>query len=145
MAKKQTIENAIVEACNGDKDLAIFFTEWLKCGRNATKAYKILHPDVTMESAAVLGSNLLRKIKIEPFLATYNLGVDRYFTQLDEALKADKWNDFTGEREPDHKTRLPYHNKLGNLLGIEKKDTPPIGNTFNFQQIITDNEKYRDD
>ena len=49
MAKKQiSIEKAIIEACNDDKDLAIFFTEWLKNGRNATQAYKTLHPNVAI-------------------------------------------------------------------------------------------------
>jgi len=31
---------------------------------------------------------------------------DKLLTKHEEALEATKWNDFTGEREPDHSTRL---------------------------------------
>mgnify|MGYP001599406800 CR=1 FL=1 len=40
-----------------------------------------------------------------------------------DALDAMKWNDFTGEREADHQTRKPYHDKLGRLLGLESDRT----------------------
>src|SRR6185369_17771792 len=53
----------------------------------------------------------------------YNLTPDRYIKKLDKALDAQKWNDFTGEREDDFKTVLPYHTKLGKMLGMEKEDT----------------------
>lgn len=54
-------------------------------------------------------------------LAKYGLTEDRYYNKIDQALDAKKWNDFTGEREPDYKTQLPYHTKLGKLLGVEKE------------------------
>src|SRR6185369_7877131 len=56
-------------------------------------------------------------------LKQYNLTPDRYIKKLDKALEAKKWNDFTGEREDDFKTILPYHTKLGKILGMEKEDT----------------------
>lgn len=52
-------------------------------------------------------------------MKSYGLGLEEYFQQLKEGLGATKWNDFTGEREPDHKTRKDYHDKLGKILGVE--------------------------
>ena len=34
-------------------------------------------------------------------------------------MDAWKQDQYTGEVTPDHKTRKPYHDKLGNILGIE--------------------------
>ncbi len=134
--KKLTQEQAIMEACDNDKDLALFFAEWLSNGKNGRQAYLKFHPNVDIYSAGVLASRQLAKVKLDAFLAVYNLGKDRYYKQLDEALEADKWNDFTGEREADHKTRLPYHTKLGNILGIEKKEDSSTKVQVNFQQFI---------
>jgi hypothetical protein len=38
-------------------------------------------------------------------------------------MNATKWNDFTGDREPDYKTIKPYHDKLGKILGIEQEQS----------------------
>lgn len=119
--KTPSIEE-LEEAFEGDKDLVIFFITWLKNGLNATLAYKELHPNVTDHSARVLGTRKLAKVSIPILLAVYGLGVDRYYSQLSEGMDATKWNDFTGEREADHKTREAYHKKLGRLLGIEKDE-----------------------
>lgn len=104
----------------GEPELALFFITWMGNGLNATQAYKELHPDVTQGSAEVLGHRWLSRVKPQVLLGVYKLGPDRYFKQLDEGLNATKWNDFTGEREPDHATRRPYHDKLGRILGIEQ-------------------------
>jgi hypothetical protein len=37
-------------------------------------------------------------------------------------MNSTKWNDFTGEREPDYKTIKPYHDKLGKIIGIETNE-----------------------
>ncbi len=104
-----------------DYDLFLFYIAWLKNGLNATLAYKELHPNVKDNSAATLGGILLRKIDKSLIMRSYGLDHQRYYKQLNEALDATKWNDFTGEREADHKTRQPYHDKLGKLLDIEKE------------------------
>ena len=50
------------KAFSGDLDLMLFYLTWIKCGLNASKAYKELHPDCNDHSARVLGSTTLAKI-----------------------------------------------------------------------------------
>lgn len=114
----------------GDKELVLFFLAWLKNGRNATEAYLAINPNVSRESAAVMGSMKLRKIKndigIEMILDVYGLGVDAYINQLKEGLEATKFvDDFGIIQVADHTTRRTYHEVLGKLLGLEKKDENP--------------------
>lgn len=109
----------LVKVFDGNLDLMLFYVTWIKNGLNAGKAYKELHPGVTDGSAYELGSRMLKKVEKEAVMRAYGLDHNTYFTQLKEALGATKWNDFTGEREADHKTREAYHTKLGKMLGIE--------------------------
>lgn len=111
------------QAFDGDLDLVLFFVSWIKHGRNATKAYLELNPNVDPASAAVLGSRQLKKVKIDAVMETYGVGIQEYFQQLADGHNAMKWNDFTGEREPDHKTREGYSKRIGKLLGVET-DSP---------------------
>ena len=104
---------------NGNLDLMLFYVTWIKNGLDSKAAYKELHPDVTDGSAKTLGSRMLSKVDRQAIMQAYGLDQELYFTQLKEAIGATKWNDFTGEREADHKTRQAYHDKLGRLLGIE--------------------------
>lgn len=46
------------------------------------------------------------KVKIWPKLLEKYLPDDKLLAKHSEALEATKWNDFTGEREEDHATRL---------------------------------------
>src|SRR3990167_7086107 len=96
------------KAFDGDLDLVLFFLSWVKHGRNATKAYLELNPNVDPSSAQVMGSRLLAKIDRTAVMSSYGIGVEEYFTQLKDGHQAMKWNDFTGERVPDHKTRGDY-------------------------------------
>ena len=48
----------------------------------------------------------LTKSKAWPELLEKFLPDNKLLKTHDEALQATKWNDFTGEREPDHTTRL---------------------------------------
>lgn len=128
---KQTIED-LEKAFDGDLDLVLFFLSWVKNGRNATKAYKELNPHVDPASAQVLGSRQLAKIDRGAVMQSYGLGIQEYFQQMREGHEAMKWNDFTGEREPDHKVRESYNKRIGELLGVESKS----GNTTNVQVVI---------
>ena len=119
----------LAKVFNNDLDLVLFFLKWIEKGQNSQQAYKELHPDVDIASAGVLGSRMLKKVRVETVLETYGLGLENYLEQLKDGLKATKWNDFTGEREPDHKTREHYHDKQGRLLGIEQN--PTIAQQFN--------------
>lgn len=106
------------EIIEGDKEVTLFLTEWLKNGLNASAAYKTLHPNVSDASARVLGSKKLAKINISAILAGYDLGYNNYIQGLKEGLNATKLNEQTGEKEPDYKTRLEFHRILGKLLGF---------------------------
>lgn len=124
--------NELIETV-GSKKLAMFVVTWLKNNRNATKAYLQLHPNVTYESARVLGSRLLTRVNIGDILALYNLGLDKYIKQLKEGLEAQEWNKSTKSMEPDHRTRLPYHNTLGRLLGLGGGQSYFNTNQFQFR------------
>lgn len=108
------------KAFNGDLDLMLFYLTWVKKGLKSGEAYYELHPEVDRHSADTLGSRELKKVEFSLIAQAYGLDTQKYFQQLKEGIDATKWNDFTGEREPDHKTRKDYHDKLGKLLGIEK-------------------------
>jgi hypothetical protein len=112
------------KAFNGDRDLMLFWLTWVKHGLNAGDAYHELHPNVKEHSADTLGSRELKKVDILMVLQAYGLNVQKYFQQLKDGIDATKWNDFTGEREPDHKVRKEYNDKIGKLLGVEKSDGP---------------------
>lgn len=123
------------KAFDGDLDLVLFFLTWVKNGKNASKAYLELHPDVDPHSARVLGSRQLAKVSIQSILEVYGIGLDEYVNQLREGHQATKWNDFTGEREPDHKTRESYNKRLGMLLGVERPDSQ-VNVQVNVQPIL---------
>lgn len=119
------------EAFDGDIDLLLFYVSWLKNGLSAKKAYKELHPDVTDASSEVLGSRMLSKVKQTDIVSAYGLSIETYFQQLKEALAATKRDHFSGEISPDHKTREPYHTKLGKMLGLEKDGPQVVAPTQN--------------
>ena len=102
----------------------LFYLTWIKCGLNASKAYKELHPNVTDHSSRVLGSRELARVSKTTIMEAYGLDLQTYFRQLEEGLKADR-SDMTGQIFPDHKTRKLYHETLGKLLGIES-DNPTL-------------------
>ncbi len=109
---------SLMEEIVGDKEVPIFLAEWLKNGLNASAAYKVLHPNVSDASARVLGSKKLTKINISAILAGYDLGVNDYILGLKEGLAALKFNELTGEKVADYRTRLEFHRILGKLLGF---------------------------
>lgn len=116
-------------------ELIQFYGLWLKNNMVAKHAYKEMRPDVTDGSAEVMGSkylNELSKVKPELISAAYGLDAHLWHKQLVDGLSAEKWNNFTGEREPDHKARKPYHDKLGEMLGIEGRESAVQVNFFQF-------------
>lgn len=113
-----TKDISLIEEIVGDKEVPIFLAQWLKNGLNASAAYKALHPKVSNASARVLGSKKLAKINISAILAGYDLGHNDYILGLKDGLSAMKFNELTGEKVPDYKTRLEFHRILGKLLGF---------------------------
>lgn len=104
----------------GDKEVPVFLLEWLSNGFNATVAYKKLHPNISDASARVLGSRKLAKVNISAILAAYGIEYSDFFKQMKDGLGATKWNEFTGERVPDHRTRLEYLKVMGKMLDLIK-------------------------
>lgn len=136
MPKKNqlTTDISVLESVfEGDKEMVLFFLAWIKHGRNATQAYKELHPNVSDQVASVLGSRKLGKVSIEMVLDSYGIGVTDYFNQLKDGLNAMKQMEgmaisTNGEiakaitEVPDHRTRRVYHKALGEILKIERNE-----------------------
>lgn len=123
------------ELMGNDDEVTLFFIEWVSNGRNAQKAYKAIKPDVTIQSAAVMGHRMLSRVNLALVLDSYGLGVDTYFKKLKEGLSATRLFGKNAVKFADYKTRRAYHETLGVLHGIEKpKDA---GTTFNFNTIGT--------
>lgn len=142
MGRKPDRVNQLIKIFDGNIDLALFYVTWMKHGLNATRAYMELHPSVDEHSASVLGSRQLGKVSKTAILEAYGLDHQTYFKQLREGIEATKWNDFTGEREADHKTRKDYHDKLGKLLGIES-DRPMVQINDMKLEIVQDAEEIK--
>jgi hypothetical protein len=102
------------------KDLPEFFSEWLKNGRNATKAYKKLKPNVTDASARVLGCRRLKYIDVGAIAAAYGLDYEIYFEELKNGIGAMRRDKRTDELEPDFIVRARYLKELGKILGTGK-------------------------
>ena len=136
--KKTDLEQ--LEEVFEDKQTALFFVEWLKNGQNATKAYLALHPNVDYHSARVLGSRQLAKVNISAILNARNLGIETYLQKLKEGLNAVMFIDHYIKAVPDHKTRRLYHKALGELLGVEGKETKINiqNNQYNFANLGRD-------
>jgi hypothetical protein len=115
----------LIKIFDNNIDLALFYVTWIKCGLNASKAYKELHPDVDDHSSRVLGSRTLARVNKSAIMEAYGLDHQLYFNQLKDGVKAERRDQFSGEMYPDHKTREVYHTKLGKLLGIET-DNPTV-------------------
>ena len=139
MKTNKAIDHSVLEDTLGDKTLALFFVEWLKNGQNATKAYLTLHPSVDYHSARVLGSRQLAKVNISAILNAHNLGIETYIRQLKEGLSAQMLAS-SSKAIPDYKTRRLYHKALGELLGVEGKETKINiqNNQYNFANLGRD-------
>lgn len=121
--KAKKIDLKQLEEIFEHKQTALFCMTWFENGLNATKAYMKLHPNVDYNSARVLGSRQLTKVNIPAILNAGNLGIETYLQKLKEGLNAMIRIDRSTKAVPDHKTRRLYHKILGELLGIEGKET----------------------
>lgn len=120
--KATTSESVILEACDNDPDVVEFYAEWIKQGKDATKAYLAIYPHVTRGSASVLGHRMLSRVNRRLIMESYGLTEDLYLEKLHEGVYATKTNEFTGEEKADHNARKYYHGKLGELIGWEVQE-----------------------
>lgn len=104
---------------NSDTDIveSTFLEKWVANGFNGARAYAEIHKDITYDSACVGASRMLRKIKISNILEIRNLGLEKFFTQMEQGLSAEQM-DKSGNSIPDHKTRYLYWITLGKILGL---------------------------
>ena len=136
--------SVLEDAFDGDKEMVLFFLAYLKYDRNASKAYKFLHPDCTDQSCRVMGSRQLTKVNISMILDSYGLGIETYIKKINDGLNATnvqyvhlRLKKEKGKKEkiiydkietPNHQVQKSYHESLGKLLGIEgkKEDGPTV-------------------
>jgi len=140
VAKKPSLND--LEEILGSKERVLFYLAWLKNDKNATDAYQELHPTAQKSTCQVNGSRMLSKIPLDLIATAYGLGYEKYFDVLKNAMNATKWNDFTGDREPDYKTIKPYHDKLGKLLGIEQEQLSPSVQVNVLNKLETQKKEY---
>lgn len=129
LAEQVTDAGLVLEACGNDEKVAAFFLLWLQNGRDASKAYLGINPNVTKRSAETLGSRMLSRVERSVVAQAYGLGYDQYFKQLKAGLQAKRLQsiNFETHEVDDHKTRRDYHKALGEIIGMEK----PNGNGGN--------------
>lgn len=131
----------ILEACGNDEEVAQFYLIWLQNGRNASKAYQSIHPNVTTASAQTLGWRLLRKVDKCEIARAYGISYDSYFKQLKEGMNAKKQIRFFGkviDEQPDHKVRRAYHEAAGEMLGVETKNQTNTAVQVNVNKVVDD-------
>lgn len=127
------------------KEQAIFFYLWLKHGRNATNAYMEYNPKCTSRKVATMNgyrmlSQIPRKVVMRSYLDAYGLNEKLYFDVLGQGLDARSYNLRTHQYDKDFKTIKQYHDKLGELLEIEKQETKTPTQGLNIT-ITTYNER----
>lgn len=104
----------------------IFLKEYFRTGNGTQSAMKAY--DTTEEYvAASIASQNLRKLKvtIRDFMESKGIGLTHLVSILAGAMQADKWNDFTGEREADHPVRLKAMEICAKWLGVESQNDTP--------------------
>jgi hypothetical protein len=121
------------EALGGDRELVLFFLCWLKHNRNATEAYKELHPHCKHKSCGVMGARMLARVSLDIIVSSYGLGIDTYLENLKNGLNATKIEHVAVGKykngrtktvvrvSPDYDRRDKYFDDLGELLGIKGK------------------------
>ena len=130
--EREEIAELMLDACDNDMERALFFAEWIRNGRNATKAARAIRPHLSDMSAKVVGSRLLTSVNLLAIFNALGLGVEEYIEHLKNGLNAkqiavekDPETGSITAREldvPNHDVRAQYHSKLGQILGIETKD-----------------------
>lgn len=105
---------------------------------NATKAALEAYETDSYDSANAIGSENLAKLSdvVRYIMNKKGLDVGKLVDTVNEATEATKWNDFTGEREPDHGTRLKAVEIAERWLGMKDKDLPSLTQTNNYIQVI---------
>ena len=152
-AKKLIDPTTLEEVAGSNKDhmeLLLFLASYHKHNRNATQAYKYLHPNCNLNSCRVLGSRMrakLAKVNISMLLETHDLGLETLFEKLKEGLNASEVEVISSEvkgkgkkqkvvqkeiERPNHSIRKVYFDSLKEMHGFggEKEQ---VGQNMNVQ------------
>lgn len=91
---------------------------------NATKATLAAYDTDDPGVASTMGAQNLVKLQdvVRRMMERKGLDIEKLVETVNGATEATKWNDFTGEREPDHSTRLKAVDVAERWLGL-KQDT----------------------
>jgi len=121
-----------------------FFNEWFSNGGNGTQAALKAY-DTDYMTAAMIASENLKKHKsvIYGLLDKQGLTIGKIVKTVKEATEAEKWNEFTGQREADHGTRLKAVTVASRLHGLEEQSQTNVQvNVMN--AVKSNNDKYGD-
>ncbi len=120
-----------------------FLQVYFKTG-NATKATLAAYDTDDPKTASTMGAENLVKLGdvVKRMMERKGLDLEKIIDTVNGAVDATKWNDFTGEREADHATRLKAVDVAERWLGLkqENKDTT-IAVQFNNYADITKQQK----
>lgn len=111
------------------------FKEIVENHRSVSGAMRDVGYKVT---TATVPGNLTKSKGWKELLEQY-LPDDKLLQKHDEALEAVKWNDFTGEREPDQSIRLRA-TELGYKIKGKLSDVQ-VNQQFNFGKVLEDERK----
>lgn len=106
---------------------------------NATKAALAAYDTDDPKTASVIGAENIAKLSdvVRYIMNKKGLDVEWMVDRVNEAGSATKWNDFTGEREPDHNIRLKAVDVAERWVGMkEDKDTPTTAIQNNYFNVV---------
>lgn len=107
-------------------------------GKSGTQAAIDAGYTSNKNSARVIASNLTKQPNIQealaPLLAKHEITLDTAIAPIGKALKATKFNEFTGEQTEDLKTQMQASDRALKLMGVKLDEGQ--GNTYNFVNIV---------
>lgn len=108
---------------------AKFLKEYLKDG-NGTRAALVAYDTTDRKSASVIAAENLVKLSNPMKVLMESQGITplSLIDTVNEARFADKWNDFTGEREADHTVRLKAVSQFSKWLKLEETENERLTN-----------------
>lgn len=124
---------------------AVFFEEWLNNGGNGVRASMKAYDTTDYQSAGQIAYENLKKLEnpMRFYMEHKGIGMGRISEVLTDALEAEKWNDFTGEKEKDHHIRLKAVERIAKMTGMEtEKSTQPNVQVNILNSLKGDKEKY---
>lgn len=122
-----------------------FLKLYFETGNGVKSAMQAYDTDDYSTAGAIASENLKKlKSPIKTYLESKGLDLHALTCVLGGGLKADKWNDFTGEREADHNTRHKFLTTAAKWLDIEKDTTeqdPNLKSKLTIEQFFTNEDK----